>query len=234
MFRRRIIRQQKKAQLAFARKWMVTDADETDSAPMFARKWSVSLARMTAGVTAAFAATGGMAYAGVLPEPVQRAVSAFAADVGVELPSPDDTVDKVIVETEDEEVDDERADDPKKEGNFEERGGDPDEDAKGSGTSQAVHKVIDKKDEYEDGKDFGHAIADAAHAANAERKAQKAAAKAEKVTGPPEHASSVEKPVKENPTPPEKPETAPVEKERPEPARPEPAPQGNPNGGKNK
>jgi hypothetical protein len=132
--------------------------------PMFGRKWnhrytvhrrpslmarlrSSWAVRLAAGSTAALTATGGMAYAGVLPDPVQEAVSDLVQKIGVDVPSPSD---------------------------------------EGS-TSDAVHEVTERKSEFDSGKEFGHSVRDAAHKANAERKAnkdeRKAAKRAEKKDG---------------------------------------------------
>jgi hypothetical protein len=154
MFRTRLAaKRQEKAQAAFARKWMVAEPKRKPD-PMYGRKWnhhytvhrrpglmarlrSSWAVRIAAGSTAALSASSGMAFAGVLPEPLQRAASDLADKVGIDIPSPDD-----------------------------------------SRTSGAVHEVIERKDDFEKGKDFGHAVREAAHEANAARREAKAAEKA--------------------------------------------------------
>ena len=161
-----VARSQKKAQMAFARKWMVTEPKRKPRPAQWVRRWddpaprglmarmrSSLLLRVAAGGTGAMMATGGMAYAGVLPDPVQRVVSNVAAKAGLDVPSPDDGT--------------ELAD----------AGDETTEEDKGSETSKAVREVTRDKKKFETGRDFGKAVSGAAHRANEERKAAKAASK---------------------------------------------------------
>lgn len=142
-------KRQEKMQAAFARKWMVAEPKRKPD-PMYGRKWnhqytvhrrpglmarlrSSWAVRIAAGSTAALSATSGMAFAGVLPEPLQQAASDLADKVGLDLPSPDE-----------------------------------------GRTSDAVHDVVERKGDFEKGKDFGQAVRDAAHKANAARREAKA------------------------------------------------------------
>lgn len=56
--------------------------------------------KIMAGTFAAAAATGSLAAAGALPQPAQHAISKAAGEVGISVPSPDDSVEGDVEDTE--------------------------------------------------------------------------------------------------------------------------------------
>lgn len=146
-------KRQEKVQAAFARKWMVAEPKRKPE-PMYGRKWNHQYTvHRKPGVMARLRSSWAIRIAA--GSTAALSATSGMAMAGV-LPEPlqqaaADLADKVGLDIPS--PDDTRTDD-------------------------AVHEVIERKDDFENGKDFGKAVSGAAHEANAARREAKAAEKA--------------------------------------------------------